>query len=62
MLADIVQCARQHALKMIDRPSFGADYARTRKLWRGAILASVDAACEQQFDERSIRLWDFYRC
>jgi cyclopropane-fatty-acyl-phospholipid synthase len=56
------QCARQHGLEVINQLSFGADYARTLKLWRAAFVARLDAVRGQRFDERFIRLWDFYLC
>ena len=54
--------ARRHGLKVVDQFAFGRDYRRTLKLWRGAFLARLDAVREQRFDERFIRLWDFYLC
>lgn len=57
-----VASARRHGLKVVNRLSFGRDYARTLTLWREAFLLKLDAVRAQQFDERFIRLWDFYLC
>jgi cyclopropane-fatty-acyl-phospholipid synthase len=57
-----MQCAERHGLKVVNRLSFGRDYARTLKLWRQAFLARLDEIRAQHFDERFIRLWDFYLC
>jgi cyclopropane-fatty-acyl-phospholipid synthase len=60
--AVFVQSARRHGLKVINQLSFGRDYARTLQLWRGAFTARLDEIRAQQFDDRFIRLWDFYLC
>jgi cyclopropane-fatty-acyl-phospholipid synthase len=40
--------------------AFGADYARTLHLWRAQFNARHDAITGLGFDERFMRLWDFY--
>jgi cyclopropane-fatty-acyl-phospholipid synthase len=57
-----VEYAQRHGLKVVNQMAFGSDYARTLKLWRGAFLARLGTVREQGFDERFIRLWDFYLC
>jgi cyclopropane-fatty-acyl-phospholipid synthase len=57
-----VEYAQRHGLKVVNQMAFGSDYARTLKLWRGAFLARLGAVREHGFDERFIRLWDFYLC
>lgn len=54
--------AERHGLKVVNTLSFGQDYARTLKLWRNAFVARLDEVRAQQFDDRFIRLWDFYLC
>jgi cyclopropane-fatty-acyl-phospholipid synthase len=63
MLASATLFAR-HAeaagLRVIDRFAFGPDYAETLRRWRHAFLARLDEVRRQGFDERFVRLWDFY--
>lgn len=54
------QQARAAGLVVEERFAFGADYARTLRLWRERFLASRAAVVALGFDERFIRLWDFY--
>lgn len=54
--------AERYGLKVVNRLSFGQDYARTLKLWRDAFVARLDDVRALQFDDRFIRLWDFYLC
>jgi cyclopropane-fatty-acyl-phospholipid synthase len=60
--AAFVQSAERHGLKVVNQFSFGRDYARTLKMWRNAFVARLDEIRAQGFDERFIRLWDFYLC
>ena len=43
-----------------DQLSFGRDYAETLRRWRADFLARLDDVRRQGFDERFIRLWEFY--
>ena len=47
-------------LRLVDRFAFGLDYAETLRRWRQAFLARLDDVRQQGFDERFIRLWEFY--
>ncbi len=47
-------------LSVVAEHRFGADYARTLELWREAFLAQSDAVRRLGFDERFIRMWEFY--
>jgi len=47
-------------LRVVDRFAFGLDYAETLRRWRHAFLARLDAVRRQRFDERFVRLWEFY--
>jgi cyclopropane-fatty-acyl-phospholipid synthase len=60
--AVFVQSAERHGLKVVNQFSFGRDYARTLRMWRNAFVARLDEIRAQRFDERFIRLWDFYLC
>jgi len=54
----------QHAgaagLRVVERFAFGGDYAETLRRWRHAFLARLDEVRAQGFDERFVRLWEFY--
>ena len=55
-----VQHAEAAGLRVVDRFAFGLDYAETLRRWRHAFLARLDDVRRQGFDERFVRLWDFY--
>lgn len=56
------QHIRHANLDLLDIHSFGADYARTLRLWRENFEAALPAIRGQGFDEAFIRLWRFYLC
>jgi cyclopropane-fatty-acyl-phospholipid synthase len=39
---------------------FSADYARTLRCWREAFMSRLDAVRELGYDQRFVRLWEFY--
>jgi cyclopropane-fatty-acyl-phospholipid synthase len=43
-----------------DAFAFGKDYAETLRRWRETFLAQRDAVLSLGFDERFIRIWEFY--
>ncbi len=45
---------------VVDEFSFGQDYARTLKLWRGDFMAKESRVLQLGFDKRFIRIWEFY--
>jgi len=55
---------RRHAaeagLRVVDELAFGADYAETLRRWRSRFLAERGRVLQLGFDERFIRLWEFY--
>lgn len=55
---------RHHAqaagLKVVDELAFGRDYAETCRRWRADFLARQDEVLALGFDERFIRIWEFY--
>ena len=54
---------RQAALagfKVVDEFAFGMDYAHTLRLWRDKFLAEKPQVLALGFDERFIRIWEFY--
>ena len=52
--------ANAAGLKVVDTLSFGPDYAETLRRWRRDFLADRTQILQLGFDERFMRLWDFY--
>jgi cyclopropane-fatty-acyl-phospholipid synthase len=51
---------RSSDLALMALEDFGLSYARTLQAWRERFLAQLPAVRAQGFDERFIRLWEFY--
>jgi cyclopropane-fatty-acyl-phospholipid synthase len=49
-------------LNILHIEDIGAHYAQTLKHWREAFHEQRDAVRTQGFDERFIRMWEFYLC
>jgi cyclopropane-fatty-acyl-phospholipid synthase len=47
-------------LQVVDEFAFGQDYAQTCRWWREKFLAAKAQVLELGFDERFIRIWEFY--
>jgi len=47
-------------LALVHLEDFGLSYAATLAAWRTAFLARADEARAQGFDERFLRMWNFY--
>lgn len=47
-------------LALVHQEDFGLSYARTLNAWRSRFLASWSEARAQGYDERFLRLWEFY--
>lgn len=52
--------ARRAGLEPIEALRFGADYARTLAEWRTRFLDALPEVRALGFDERFVRLWEFY--
>jgi len=52
--------ARAAGLEITDEFRFGADYARTLAIWHERFLSQLPAIRAQGFDERFVRMWEFY--
>lgn len=54
--------AKTHAsdLALVELHDFGDSYARTLATWHARFMARVDDVRAQGFDERFIRMWEFY--
>ena len=47
-------------LALVHQEDFGLSYARTLQAWRERFMARLDEVRAQGFDERFVRLWEFY--
>jgi cyclopropane-fatty-acyl-phospholipid synthase len=47
-------------LALVHLEDFGPSYARTLQAWRERFMLALPAVRGQGFDERFIRLWEFY--
>lgn len=52
--------AQAAGLKVVDEMAFGRDYAETCRRWRADFLAQRERVLALGFDERFIRIWEFY--
>ena len=52
--------AEAAGLEVVDRFAFGADYAETCRRWRLAFMARQAEVLALGFDERFLRIWEFY--
>jgi cyclopropane-fatty-acyl-phospholipid synthase len=60
--AEFRKQAQAVGLKVVDEFAFGADYAETCRRWRADFGAQRSAVLANGFDERFIRIWEFYLC
>ncbi len=51
---------RSSDLALLDLEDFGGSYARTLQAWRGRFKASLAQLRARGFDERFLRMWEFY--
>ena len=49
-------------LQVVDSFAFGHDYAETLRRWRDAFHQQRETVMQLGFDERFMRLWEFYLC
>lgn len=54
--------AQAAGLQVVEELSFGQDYALTLRHWRERFLAHRTEILKQGFDERFMRIWEFYLC
>ena len=52
--------ARSSDLALVHLEDFGPSYARTLHAWRERFLGNREAIRTQGFDERFLRMWEFY--
>jgi cyclopropane-fatty-acyl-phospholipid synthase len=51
---------RKAGLKIVTELAFGRDYARTLATWRARFMQQLAAVRALGFDDRFVRLWEFY--
>jgi cyclopropane-fatty-acyl-phospholipid synthase len=49
-------------LRLIDLEDFGSSYASTLRHWRHRFFANIEQVRQLGYDERFVRLWEFYLC
>ncbi len=54
--------AEAAGLQVVDEFCFGADYAETLRRWRAAFLQRQAEVLALGFDQRFLRIWEFYLC
>jgi len=54
--------ARQSRMRMVQMEDFADHYAETLRRWRSAFFDKIDTVRELGFDDRFIRIWDYYLC
>jgi cyclopropane-fatty-acyl-phospholipid synthase len=52
--------ARSSDFRLVSQEDFGTSYALTLRTWRQRFLAKLDAVRALGYDERFIRMWEFY--
>jgi cyclopropane-fatty-acyl-phospholipid synthase len=52
--------AHRAGLQVVDEMTFGLDYAETLRRWRQEFLADKTQVLQLGFDERFVRIWEFY--
>jgi len=52
--------ARSTDLALVQLEDFGSSYARTLQAWRQRFMARLPEVRAQGFDERFVRMWEFY--
>ena len=59
-LATIERSLHRTSLLIRDVDDIASDYVRTLQAWRSTFLARLDAVRAMGFDERFVRMWDYY--
>jgi cyclopropane-fatty-acyl-phospholipid synthase len=54
--------ARASDLRLLNLEDIGPSYAITLNHWRKRFLARLDAVCRLGYDERFVRMWEYYLC
>ena len=60
--AMVSSAANAGKLRLLNLEDFGPSYAETLRQWRLRFLARLDEVRAQGFDDRFVRMWEFYLC
>lgn len=60
--AMVEAAGRAGQLRLINLEDFGPSYAQTLHHWRRRFFANLEKVRELGYDERFVRLWEFYLC
>ncbi len=60
--AMVASAARAGELRLVNLEDFGSSYAGTLRHWRQRFLSRLDQVRAQGYEERFIRMWEFYLC
>ncbi len=58
--SEVRRQAQAAGLQVVDELAFGRDYAETCRRWRADFMAQREKVLALGFDERFIRIWEFY--
>ncbi len=58
----LAAAARAAGLPLVQADEIGLHYAETLRRWRGNLLANRDRITALGYDDRFLRLWEFYLC
>jgi cyclopropane-fatty-acyl-phospholipid synthase len=61
-VSGLTQSASKSNLRLFNLEDIGPSYALTLRHWRARFNAQLEAVRQQGFDERFIRMWEFYLC
>jgi len=60
--AMVESAGRAGQLRLVNLEDFGASYASTLNHWRKRFMSSLDRVRAQGYDDRFVRMWEFYLC
>lgn len=58
----LVNAAATAELKLTNLEDIGPSYATTLKIWRERFMSQLDTVKQLGYDDRFIRMWEFYLC
>jgi len=60
--AMVESAGRAGELRLLNLEDFGPSYATTLRHWRHRFMSRLDQVRAQGYDERFVRMWEFYLC
>lgn len=61
-VSGLTSCSAKAGLRLFNLEDIGDSYAQTLATWRQNFMARTEEVRQQGFDERFIRMWEFYLC